>query len=273
MFRKMIFAAGAGLLLLGMTFGRDAASYLGTSIGWVHDAVRDQVPVDFELKRARQMINDLTPEVRENMHAIAREEIEVEQLAEEIDQLRLRQEKGELALRSIRSELETGSPQVQLGTTLYTSAEARELARARFDRFKTDADTLRSLQRVLAAREAGLKAARKKLDATMAAKQQLLAEVASLEARQRMNEVAQVNQDFSLDESHLARTRALIRQLETRVQVEERLTEAELNLTDELVLGGDSTSEDITDEIAGYFGDSPETETLAEADAPFDSQL
>jgi hypothetical protein len=201
------------------------------------------------------------------MHLIAKEEIEVERLTKKIETLEGRQAKGKISLQRIQTELDSGRSNIRFGSTLYTSAEAKELAKTRFGRYKTDDQTLHSLRRVLAARQRGLEAARKKLDGMMAAKQQLLAEVASLEARQKMNEVAQTSTDFSFDDSHLARTRELIRDIETRIQVEERLVAADLDVTDDILLMDEEQSdqEDVAGEIASYFSDDyPVSEALAE---------
>ena len=46
--------------------------------------MQNSVPVDFEIDRARKMIQDLAPEVRKNMHVIAKEEVEVQRLEEQI---------------------------------------------------------------------------------------------------------------------------------------------------------------------------------------------
>ena len=64
--------------------GRDAFSYVRTAPGYATDAVQEAVPVEFQVDRARRMVEDLVPEVRKNMHVIAKEEIEVERLDEQI---------------------------------------------------------------------------------------------------------------------------------------------------------------------------------------------
>ena len=44
MCKKIVMAATGLCLVLGLFFGRDAASYVGTSVGWVKTAVKDNVP-------------------------------------------------------------------------------------------------------------------------------------------------------------------------------------------------------------------------------------
>jgi hypothetical protein len=70
----------------------------------------------------------------------------------------------------------------------------------------------------------------RKSDTLVQAKQQLTAEVARLEVRQKMKEVGRSSTDFNYDESHLARTRDVLPDIETRIKVEERLADTELRL-------------------------------------------
>ena len=84
MVKKSLVVGGVIVLLLGLFFGRDAISYSKTSLGWVRQSVKDAVPVEFELTRARDMIKGLTPEIRHNMHVIATEEVEVQGLRENL---------------------------------------------------------------------------------------------------------------------------------------------------------------------------------------------
>ncbi len=84
---KKVLVIGIGTILAaGLLFGRNAVSYIRTSAGYVTDAVREAVPIEFQIERARGMIQDLVPEVRKNMHVIAKEEVEVQRLDEQIAQ-------------------------------------------------------------------------------------------------------------------------------------------------------------------------------------------
>ena len=78
MIRKLLIAGGGVALLGALVVGRDVVSYLRTSAGYVTDAVQESVPIEFQIDRARGMIKDLVPEVRKNMHVIAKEEVEVQ---------------------------------------------------------------------------------------------------------------------------------------------------------------------------------------------------
>src|SRR2546430_688140 len=86
MLKKGFLIGTAVLVLLGLLFGREGFSHARTSLGWVRQSVRDSVPVEFEISRARQMIKDLDPEIHRNMHLIAKEEVEVKNLRNQLSE-------------------------------------------------------------------------------------------------------------------------------------------------------------------------------------------
>ena len=80
MIRKAILGAAVVVLAAGFFFGRDVFSYATTSVGWVKGSVKNSVPIEFEIERARKMVKNLVPDIRKNMHTIAQEEVELERL-------------------------------------------------------------------------------------------------------------------------------------------------------------------------------------------------
>ncbi len=68
MVKKVVFTGGCLMILGLLCFGHEAFSYIRTSAGCLKDSVRNSVPVEFQIERARRMIKDLKPEVRRNMH-------------------------------------------------------------------------------------------------------------------------------------------------------------------------------------------------------------
>ena len=97
MIKKAILAS-VGICLASLVFfGRDAMSYFRTTAGRVKDSVRDSVPLDFEIDRARRLVKELVPDIRKSMHIIAKEEVEVEQLHKQIAQTETRLERSRRA--------------------------------------------------------------------------------------------------------------------------------------------------------------------------------
>src|SRR5438552_2893127 len=81
-----VIGAGALALVGGIVFGTDLGSYVGTSARSVRSAMKDSVPLEFELTRARNLLEDIIPEMQANVRLIAQEEVEVADLGREIQQ-------------------------------------------------------------------------------------------------------------------------------------------------------------------------------------------
>ena len=54
MLKKALFVGGALVLLLGLAFGRDACSYISTTVDRVQASVKSHIPPEVEIERARQ---------------------------------------------------------------------------------------------------------------------------------------------------------------------------------------------------------------------------
>jgi len=260
---------GAGVVLLAVLFfGRDALSYLGTTVSRVHDSVRESVPVEFEIERARDMIEDLKPEIRRNMQLIAKEEVEVERLEKQAKQAETKLEKNRAELMRLKADLDTGKSTFEYAGHRYTASQVEEDMSNRFERFKTQDATIAKLHSILGARKKGLEAAHEKLESMLAAKRQLEVDIENLEARQKMVEVAQTTSEFNFDDSHLARTKELIDEIGTRIEVAERLVDAEGYFHDEIPLDEDVEGEsNVSEEIAKYFGEDESVELESYADS------
>ena len=151
----------------------------------------------------------------------------------------------------------------------YSDNQVRIDLANRLTRVKTSDATLSNLTQVLNARENGLTAARQKLEEMLAARRTLVVEVENLEARQKMVEVAQTASDFNFDDSKLSRTKDLVREIQTRIEVAEKFVNVEGNFCDQIPMEGRSydSGADILEEVAAYLGTGevqPEIETFAE---------
>ena len=253
MVKKVILGtAGAGALCL-VLFGREAVSYVGTTAGWFHDSVKNSVPVEFEIDRARRMVRDLVPDIRKNMHVIAKEEVEVERLENQIGDAEKRQEKDRGELMQLKSDLATGKDRFHYAGRSYSVEQVKVDLANRFERFKTHDATLASLKEMHQARQRSLEAARHKLEGMLAAKKKLEVDVEHLEARLKMVEAAQTTSDYQFDDSQLSRAKELVTDLRTRLDVAEKLVNADGYLRDEIPVT-EPAPENIVEEVTEYFG-------------------
>lgn len=256
MLKKSLFAGAAVALLVGLFFGRDCYSYLGTTAGWVKDSVKESVPVTFELKRAKSMIAELEPEIRRNMHLIAKEEVEVARLDRRIEKEEASLAKAENDILRLKSDLSTNKGAFHYGDRRYTIQQVKADLTNRFDRFKVNKATYENLGKILQARQAKLDAARQKLEAMLAAKHRLEVEVENLAAQQKMVEVAQTVSDFKFDDSQLSRTRKLVEEIRTRIEVAGKMVDADADFHAEIPLDEPAEGKDIVDAISEYFGEA-----------------
>ncbi len=265
MIKKVILIVGGLGLVAFLFLGRDATSFLGTSYDRMSEAVHDNIPTEFQIDRARKMVKALEPEIRECVHVIAKEEVEVEKLTKEIDRKETQSDKDKGDLVRLHTDLAENRSTYTYAGHRYTVNEVRQDMARRLERIKTNDATLGSLSKMRDARQRNLDAARKKLAAMVAAQRQLSVEVENLEAKLKLVEVAQASSDFTFDDSKLARAKELISQIRTDLDVAAKLASADVDFHGEIPLDAHA-SEDIDDRVAAYLGlNGPDADRLAEA--------
>ncbi|HEY6565347.1 MAG TPA: hypothetical protein VIY86_12665 [Pirellulaceae bacterium] len=266
MFRRLMWGGGILAAVATFFFGWDAMSYVRTGAGVIRDGVRDSVPVRFEFQRARTMIEALDPEIRKNMMLIAKEEVEIERLENQVERLSTSVDRDRSQLTRLTRDVQEGQFHFVYGGRRYTEQQVKADLANRLKRVKTNDTTLESLRTVLIARENRLDAARQKLEQTLALKRQAVVEVENLEARQKMVEVAHTTTALAeaFDDSVMSRTRELIDDLATRVEVAERMIDSEGELVEDIDME-EEVSTDILEEVASYLhaGD-PEVTSVAD---------
>ena len=263
MIKKALIATG--VLTLGglLIFGTDVLSYATTAGRRVQRSVKNQVPMEFEIDRARKMVAALVPDIHANMHTIAQEEVEVERLQNAISKADNRLEGERSKIVTLRHDLSGGNGTFRYAGHSFTTKQVKEDLARRFERYKTVAATLASKRQMLSARESSLASAREKLDGLVAAKRDLEVKVENLQARLKMVEAAQTTSQIQFDDSRLARARKLVGDLQTRLSVAQRLIDAEGSFTGEIPVD-EPAPEDIAEQIDEYFG--AEGSIPAEAD-------
>lgn len=262
MIRKVVVGTSVAFLAGTLLFGRDVVSYVRTSVGYVTDSVTDCVPMEFQIERARGMINDLVPEIRKNMHVIATEEVEVEKLRKQIADAESNLEEDKAELKQLAGDLATGEQVFHYAGRKYTAGQVKSDLSNRFERFKVSEATLASLKQICTAREKSLEGARQELEGMLASRRQLQVEVENLEAELQMVAAAQSTAEYNFDDSKLGRAKELIEDLKTRLEVARKMVNAEGYYQDEIPLD-EAPPEDIANQVTEYFAQpGPETAAL-----------
>lgn len=244
-----IAAGGAGLI-----FGTSAISYVTVGVASVKQGIKDSIPVDFEIKRAREMITKLKPEIADNLRVIAREEVAVSHLAAEVDRKHEGLAKAKNQILRMKTDLQSGASEFVYASRTYKANAVKEDLANKFKQFQTQEQTVASLEKQLDARKKTLEAARQKLDAMLAAKRQLEVDVDNLQARLAMVQVVETSSHVALNDSQLSQTKQLLDEIASRIDVAEKMAHSESTLDGGIQLD-DESPVDLVEQITDYFGE------------------
>jgi len=256
-------SAAALTVLGGFVFGKDFVSYMRTGAKSVRHAVKSEVPLDFEVQRAREMVEHLVPDIRNSMHVIAEQQVDLEDLVEKIDDRKSEMNKQERAIMSLRTDLGSGDTQFVYASLTYTADEVKQDLSQRFERFKLAEETLGRDKQILRARENALAANREKLEGMLAEKHGLEVQLEQLEARLKSIQAAETVSNLEFDNSQLARAKTLIRELNKQLDVKEKILDAEGKFTGLIPVETDSklsNEENVVQQIDDYFGNDRKSE-------------
>lgn len=269
MIKKVLIGGGAAFLLGTLVFGTGLLSYVSTSMHNVRESVKSNVPVKFELDRARQMVQEMEPEVRHAMHTIAKQEVDVEKLHKQVADLESRLAKEESELKRLHTDAQVGYATYEYGGKKYSLDQVKTDLGHRLKNLKTGEQTLDTQRKILAAREKGLEAAQRRLKEMLAARQELKAEIEGLEARQEMIAAAQTANEYNFDAGQLGRVRELVSDLRTRLEVDEKLVNSEGFYDGRIPLEEPSTA-DVMDQVSEHFAGK---ESVAKAEGQLQVDL
>ena len=266
MIKKAIVTTLAVMFAGTFLFGRDVRSYLHTTAHSVRDAVKREVPIEFEVQRARKMVEQLVPDIRQCMHVVAEQQVELEHLRGKIASTDTGLEEQRLAIFSLREELASGGERFVFAGRTYSADDVQRDLTRRFDRFQLAENSLKQDRQILAAREKALQANQDKLATMLTAKGELEVQLEQLTARMKAVQAAETVSELAIDESALTRAQTLIRELNKQLDVKEQLLDAEGQFANLIPLHEESANaKDIVQRVDSYFGMTPGDAKLADA--------
>jgi hypothetical protein len=245
-------------LLGGMLFGKDIISYAKSSAKGVRAAVKDSVPIEFELRRARDLLEEIIPEMQTNIRVIATEQVEIAALKGEIAKNREGLDGEQSKIKTLRLALEQPRAQYAFAGRNYSHDEVKHDLAARFERFKESEVVLASKIKVLESRERSLDAAQQMLEKTASQKRILESKIEALTGQYRLVKAASTGAQFQMDNSKLAQTEKLIAQIQKRLDVAERVLAAESKFVESIPV--DTVVEaDLMAQVDQYFDSRNQT--------------
>lgn len=220
MFKKIFLAAlaiGAGMFILNHT---RLGSYGYTAWNKATKKVKAQVPLEFELDRVREQVQQLVPDMRRNLGDIASEIVAVDNLKEEIKVGRANVAKHRDDIRVMTDDLKSGVERIAYNGISYTRERISEkLANtlkscARFEK------ELENKEKLLEQKEKGLDTAKEQLASIRSQKEELELEIARLESEVKAMRLAQTKSTVQIDDSRLAHIKASLQDIRNRMKVE-----------------------------------------------------
>ena len=260
MIKKVAFVGlGVGLLVT-LAFGSRLPSYASTMFRSVQATVEDSVSLEFKLDDARNQLDKIGPEVNQMKYEFVRQELRVDKLEKDVAAARDNLEAQLAKIVVLRDHLDGGGSMFVSKGQSFTVKDVQKDIKRRWDLYKTQESVVTTKEQVLQAQQAGLEAARQKIAETEGLRETLEVEIAQLEARQKLVEVAKTSSEISFDDSRIARLRESLDDIRSRLEVEEHVVNnasaadfGGIPIEDEIEAG------DLMAEIDSYLGGSSES--------------
>ncbi|MFG0289285.1 MAG: signal peptide-containing protein [Rhodopirellula sp. JB044] len=275
MLRIVKFSLGAvaalivgGFVLLGANF----TSYLRTSARAVQESVQESVPLEFELRRARDLIDEILPELQSQVRVIAEEEVAIQDLKHDLDASadRLSIERSHLA--ALRDQLRVQQVSYRIGDRDVPRDQLAGQLRSRLERFKQSELSIDMKTRLLEKREEVLGAALFKLEKMRNRKVQLEQKVEMLIAQERLQKASRFDSDFDSKSAaggnEMCEADELLDQIETRLAVAQRVLEHEQDVVAIPLDDSAMTEDDILSAYDSHFDDQRRDVQRSNGDVP-----
>lgn len=216
------------------------------------DSRRHRVPLEFEIARARKMLDDLHPEITSQKRSIALEELNLAKLKEQVKEDEKKLEKRWSDIKRMRDDLARGDDTYVYAGGTYTAEQVKTDLTNKFERYKVTEAILQQNRKVLQIRKKGLAAAQKNLASLIAAKEKLEVEVENLGARLKMLEAAEATGEWNVEETQLLKIRQLLSDIEAGVEKDTESVDTDGLLFGELQVDEPAENATILERIAEH---------------------
>lgn len=227
MIKKGLLGLAVAALLGTFVLGREAVSYVRAGCQNVRNVVKSEVPIEFEIERARSLVEQLVPDIRQCMHVVAEQQVDIEHRQQALTQKENDVAKQKDAILALRADLGSGKSAFVYAKHSYTANDVKRDLASRFERFKAAEEILQADRKILSAREQTLIANRDKLESMMQAKKELEVKLEQLQARIHTVKAAEAVSQLAVDDSNLSHARKLITDLNKQLDVKQKMLDVE----------------------------------------------
>jgi hypothetical protein len=226
-----VFTVVGGALVVSLLFGGEALSYIRTSGKSMRQSVNEKIPVEFQLRRARDLLGDILPEMQANVRMMAQQEVEIDAVRDDIEQSQkaLVEEGGRI--RILKDAVSSGRSSFTLAGLTYTRDQLTQELSRRFDRYREAEQMLAAKRKLFDNRRQALAAAEMQLEQMRVRKVALQGQIEALTGQYRLVQTASSNSAVQVDPGKLAQAEHLVGEIRQQLNVAEHVLAREAKFT------------------------------------------
>jgi len=217
-----ITAAAAGVVGF-VVFGTDFVSYAHSSWHAVASSVKQNIPLDFQIRRARDLLEQTGPEMRKNVRLIAEEEVDIASLRTALADAQQSVDGQKVRLAAYRDNLTTNQAAFVIGEFTYTRPQLTRQLAEQLQSYTEAQTALDQKQQLLQNRQTALAAAEQAMQRAGAQRAELQSEIDTLEARYRLVQATSAGTDMQMDNSKLSQAEQVVAGVQHELAVSERM--------------------------------------------------
>jgi len=211
----------------GVVFGSDLVSYVRSSCHTVSLAVKDNVPVEFQIRRVRDLLDDSVPEMHKNIQLMAEQEVDIATLKTDIAQSKESLDDEKHRLQRLRDALASPVSTFTFGDLTYTRAQLTDELAQSFDDYKEAEAALEQKMQLLDTRQKALAEETVALERANTQRAALQAQVDGLEGRYHLVQATASGTDLDIDSSKLAQAQQAVTDLRRQLDISEQVLATE----------------------------------------------
>lgn len=256
---KMIKWGLIGVVGLSVTtyffFGNNALNYASTMMGSVKESVRGQIPIEFELKRAENLIKDIRPQIQQCKRDVALQEVQLDNLNADVARLERAVGRAERKLKGGAEMLADSSGQAsyELAGGVYSRERVEIDLERTFDSYRQNGTLLNGKRALIERQTRAVSAARSKLDAVRGEEVRLVDLIGQLKTQKaQVDALKASSHNFVLDDTALGQAKQVLAEVKERLDVAQKMLADDMFFQDGI--GSDTRpSRDIVKEIRHHF--------------------
>ncbi len=195
-------------------------SYAGVLWAQVTQETKNQVPTAIELARVKQEIASMDRDVSNMLRPIAEHMAASNRLKKDMKTTQANLADQKTLMLTMAKDLEDNPTVLEYGGEIYTADRVRTKLQHDFDSYKRSETHLKSMEKLLEAKERALTATREQLAKMIAKKKEYELRLAQLEADEETLKIARMGSKVKLDDSRATEIEGILSHIEHRHDVQ-----------------------------------------------------